>query len=369
MIDSLFQSKGGTSGSVIGVDIGTSSIKAVQLKKEHGKAVLETYGALSLGPYGQLEVGQVTNLPPEKIAQALIDLIREAGISTMSAGLSIPSASSLIFTIEIPSLVPEKEYPSVVPTEARRFIPVPISEVSLDWWPIPQRENAFEGLPEEAPAGAPAQAKSDVLVVAIHNDALAKYGEVIKKSGITALFFEIETFSNIRANFNRELSAVLVFEMGASKTKLSIVEYGIVRQFHAINKGSQDITNALLNSLGISFGAAEEMKKKWGLKGNPEDANVKEVIKLPVDYIFSESENVVLNYEKKYNKVISKVILTGGGVLLKGLKEKAAEVFNCEVVMGSPFDKVEAPAFLAPTLSLVGPEFATALGLALRNLQ
>src|SRR5258706_6956852 len=81
--------------SVIGVDIGSSAIKVVQIRKKGGKAVLETYGSLSLGPYAGGEVGVATNLPEDKISAALADLLRESGVTSKSAGVSIPSSASL----------------------------------------------------------------------------------------------------------------------------------------------------------------------------------------------------------------------------------------------------------------------------------
>jgi len=76
-----------------------------------------------------------------------------------------------------------------------------------------------------------------------------------------------------------------------------------------------------------------------------------------------------LDYEKKYNKSISKVILSGGGSLTKGLMDKISKNFSAEVVYGNPFSKTEAPAFLDSVLKNSGPEFAVAVGLALRQLQ
>jgi cell division ATPase FtsA len=76
-----------------------------------------------------------------------------------------------------------------------------------------------------------------------------------------------------------------------------------------------------------------------------------------------------LNYQRKFNKAISRVILTGGGVAMKGVFELARANFQTEVVMGDPFNKVESPAFLEDVLKVTGLEFSTALGLALRKLQ
>ncbi len=351
-----------TDDSVVGIDIGSSSIKVVQLKKKGGKAVLETYGALALGPYmeGGL-VGQTTNLPVEKISQALADVVKESGVTTKNAVLAIPSVASLIFTIELPPRVEEKEFGTIIPTEARKYIPVPITEVALDWLVIPKN---FEG--EEA--AKVTTEKTEVLVTAIHNDTITKYNEIFKQAALEPSPFEIEIFSAIRSSFAHELGSVLLVDMGALKTKLTIVDRGIVRQFHAINRGAFDITTSLSVSLGISFDKAEELKQRVGLSGDPADKTT-EIIRDSFDYIISETNSVVLGYEKKYNKVISKIILTGGGSLMKGFVELARETFRSDVVLADPFAKAQTPAFLEEVLGKIGPEFSVAVGLALRKLQ
>ena len=80
--------------SVIGVDIGSSSLKVVQLRREGAIAVLETYGELALAPYAGGEAGQATNLPADVIAESLNDLLREANVTTREAGVSIPFSRS-----------------------------------------------------------------------------------------------------------------------------------------------------------------------------------------------------------------------------------------------------------------------------------
>ncbi|MFA6251146.1 MAG: type IV pilus assembly protein PilM [Candidatus Paceibacterota bacterium] len=349
---------------ILGIDIGSSAIKVVQLKKKNGKAVLETYGILSLGPYGKTDVGTVTNLPTEDISKALLDVIKEANVTTKQAVISIPSLSSLIFTISLPSKVEESQLSKIVPIEARKYIPVPISEVTLDWFLIPQEVESVES--DETNQNN-VQTKIEILVVAIHNDTLSKYQDILKKTGLQSDSFEMEIFSNIRSSFNRDLAPVLLLDFGASKTKASIVEAGVVRVFHVINRGSQDISRNISQSLSVTFEEAEKLKRAVGLDAKI-DARVENIARLSIDYIFSDVNSVVLAYEKKYNKNISKVVLVGGGSLLKGLLDRAKENFHTEVVYGNPFAKTEAPAFLEPILETSGPEFTVAVGLALRQL-
>ena len=366
---------GGSDSSIaVGVDIGSSAIKVVEIRKKSGRIVLETYGAIALGPYTSLSPGATTNLPVDKAVEALKEVLKQSGASSTEIALAIPVQQSLIFNLELPAQIKEEEIATIVPTEARRYIPVPITEVSIDYFIFPKKELSFEEANELRAEGGEQtqnalQEKTNVLVVATQNDAAARYRSILSAGNFSASFFEIEVFSAIRANFEHELSPVMLMDFGASRTKVSIVEFGMLKSFHSIERGGADITESIAKSLSIPFSEAEKMKKEFGLLGNPADKNLADTIELHTDYIFAEANNVLLNYEKKHSRIISKVIFTGGGALLKGLTEVAVGNFRAEISMGHPFNKVGAPAFLAKVLETVGPEFAVALGLALRKLQ
>ncbi len=371
-LENLFGKK---NQSVIGVDIGSSSIKVVQLRKKGSQALLETYGELSLGPYAGVSVGQATNLTQDKIIQALHDLLveKEVNITTNLAGIAIPYSSSLMTVIEMP-IVSQKELVSMIPIEARKYIPVPISEVSLDWSVIPK--DKLDPLPEDASVsipGVPVQRKipmQDILLVAIHNDMLSRYGDIAAKNNLSTSFFEIEIFSSMRSVLDQTIAPMMIFDMGAATTKLFIVERGILRMSHTINRGSQNITSAISKSFGIEMDKAEVMKRQFGLiDTTPDGVSVANIIRLTLDFLFTEANRVILTYEKKYNKNIHKVLLVGGGSSLKGLEPLAQKSFQTEVQGGDPFSKVITPAFLDEVLKQTGPQFAVALGLALRRLQ
>lgn len=353
--------------SVLGIDIGPSSIKLVQLKKKKGRAILETYGELSLGPYVGLEIGRSTNLTTEQIAQAVIDILRESNTTTNKCGLSIQMGSSLVSFIKLPK-VDDKQLAQMIPLEARKYIPIPISEVSLDYLVIPRNDsiaseyqNSEEKFEEKT---------VDVLLVVIHNDALIRNKEINRLAKLEATFSEIEIFSSMRSVLEPGTAPQMIIDFGSGSTKVYIIERGILRTSHLISRGSQDITLAVSKSLGISVTEAEKIKREKGLikkEGEPQDIN--EVTSLTLDYIFSETGQVLFNYQKKNERNVSKIFLTGGGVLLKGLKEKAEQAFSVPVVMADPFSRVEFPAFLESVLKQAGPSFAVAIGLALRRLQ
>jgi type IV pilus assembly protein PilM len=353
------------SQSVLGVDIGSSSIKVVQLRKQSGRAILETYGELSLGPYAGFGVGQATNMPIEKITEALKDLLseQEVAIKSRMCGVAIPFSASLMSVINMP-LMSLKQLGQVMPIEARKYVPAPISEVMLDWSVIPQDKNtALETTDKNKPGSI------EVLLVAIHNSTIDKYKKIIDGSGLQNNFFEIEIFSTMRAVLDQEVAPVMILDMGAMSTKLFIVERGILRVSHTINKGSQEVTSALSKTLGITIQDAEILKREKGLAGVMGSIGLGDIMSVTFDFIFSEANQVVLSYQKKYNKNVSKVFLVGGGSALLGLDDLAKKTFQTDVVSGNPFSKVVVPAFLEEVLRKTGPEFTVAVGLALRMMQ
>lgn len=364
----------GSGASAVGIDIGSSAIKIVEVKTKRGKVILETYGSIALGPYDNLDAGRVTNLTVEKISGALKEVLKQSGVTSTSCAFAIPVQSSLIFTVELPAIVKESEMSTIIPTEARKYIPLPITEISLDYFILPKKEASFEEMNTTASdADSETQQnpkeKTNVLVVATQNNAVSKYRSIVSECQLTASFFEIEIFSSIRANFEHELSPVMLIDFGALSTKLSLVEFGMIKSYHTINRGGADITDSISKSLSIPFSEAEKMKKEFGLFGNPTEKSLADTIQIHIDYIFSEVNAVLLDYERRHSRIISKVIFTGGGALLKGLPEVATNNFKAEIEIGHPFSKLETPVFLQKVLQTIGPEFAVALGLALRNLQ
>jgi len=355
-LSELFGTKKG--GSVIGVDVGSSSLKVVQLRREGGTAVLETYGEIALGPYAGAEVGQATNLPAAKVAETLTDLLREANITSKNAGISIPFSRSLLTLVELPRRADPEEQKTVISLEARKYIPIPVQEVQLDWFVIP------EALPE----GTKPSDKVKVLIVAVHNDQLALLQKVVEGAGLAATFYEIEIFSTIRSVVDEPIKPVMVLDIGASATKAYIVERGVVALSHNIRQGGQDVTRTIASAHNLEVSHAETMKKQHGF-GNGEAPYERATIELVFSRIFDEARRVIRKYETQYQRPVAKLVLTGGGGVTKELGAYAKEFFAVDIEVADPFAKTSAPEFMRPVLKEIGPEFAVAVGLALRKLE
>ncbi len=353
--------------SVLGIDVSSSTIKVVQLGRSKGRAVLETYGELALGPYAGVEGGRATNLSADKLGEALADLMREAKVSTAECGVAIPLSSSLINVIEMPD-VGEAKLKEMVPIELRKYVPVSINEVTVDWRIVPRvemqtREDVEKQKEEEKIK------KVEVLTVAIHKETIDRYMQVMQKAKLNVSFLEIEVFSTIRVALEEELAPTMVVGLGAGTTKLYIVDRKILRESHIINRGSQEITIALTKGLGVTQQQAEEMKKTYGVVQQGVGSDVGQITSLVIDAIFAEAQRVMFAYQRKYSRNISKVVLTGGGIIIPGLVERVHDILQTDVSVANPFRKVETPAFLGDVLKQVGPEFDVAIGVALRKLE
>ncbi len=354
------------SKSVLGIDISSSTIKVVQLGRKHGQAVLETYGELALGPYAGIEPGKATNLPTAKLGEAVADLMREAKVTTTACGVAIPLSASLINVIEMPD-VGERRLRDMVPLEIRKYVPVSINEVILDWHVVPRVDT--NETPEGAAEEKDPKKKVEILAVAVHKETINRYNEVIQHAHLEPGFFEIEVFSTMRVALEETLAPTMIIGIGAGSTKVYIVDRKVLRESHVISRGSQEITIAISKALGVTPERAEELKRTYGVIKQGTDTDVAEISALVLDSLLSEAQRVMLNYQKRQARNISSVVLTGGGILLPGIVERAKAVLQTDVVVANPFDKVQAPAFLSNVLEQVGPEFDVAIGVALRKLQ
>lgn len=361
----IFSGLGNSTNTFVGIDIGSAYVKLVQLKKEKGRILLETYGEIALGPYQDDGFsGEITTLENEPLKDALANLIKQANVTANTAVISVSSATSLIFVLRLPQ-ISERELSGVIQTEARKYIPVPLSEVSLDWWMIPEKETyGDENLSSSK------KSEIDVLVAAVRNEVVNRYNDVSRGlKTFKDVRFEIETFSAVRGSFKHELSPVMLLDFGASGTRLSIIEHGVVRKFRAVNRGSAYLTSSLQKNLQVPFDEAEKIKRSVGLDKTHDNNQAFKSTEAGMSYLFSEIQNVIFDFEKEYRKPITKIILTGGGARLKGLQKEIESRYNITTTYADPFSKALSPDFLEEVLDQAGPEFAVAVGLALQGVQ
>ena len=138
---------------------------------------------------------------------------------------------------------------------------------------------------------------------------------------------------------------------------------------HNIPEGGQDVTRTIASAHGLTVKKAESLKKEHGFSTTEKSGYTTATIELVFSRIFGETKRVLQQYETSHNKSVSGIILTGGGGVTKELATYAQSIFSITVTIADPFAKTQAPAFMRPVLNEIGPEFAVAVGLALRKVQ
>jgi Tfp pilus assembly PilM family ATPase len=207
----------------------------------------------------------------------------------------------------------------------------------------------------------------DILVVAIHKETLNKYANIAYILGLELKFLEVETFSTIRSVVKHERNTTAIVDIGSSITKFYIVESGIVRTSNIINIGS----SKMLGSFRESEKAAAQ-----GAEVNGEAAKLlresmidKKNIPLDLSRIINQVRKAIVEYQKNTSRNVIDVVFTGGGSLFKDIIPYVKQELAVNVKEADPFSKVSNPAFLDEPLKEAGPEFAVAVGVALRGLK
>lgn len=341
----------------LGIDIGTASIKVVELSR-HGKRIkLENYGEILAStlyekPFRTFEKSTLL-LSSQDIARAIRAILEEAKIKTKKVAFSIPDFSSFFTWFDLPSMT-KKELPQAVRYEARQHVPLPLAEVTLDWQII------------EGKISDRQKTKLKILLVAVPNEVINQYQEIATLAHLELQALEAEAFALLRPSVKNEKKVMALIDIGAQSTICSIIDKGVLKRSHSFDLSGNDLTETLSKSMNIDYKEAEKLKKKQGLLVEQDS---REILLPLIDSILIEIKKTSENFYQTESKQIEKIILAGGSALIPGLKEYFAEQFKKEVVTANPFSDIFYPPILEKTLKKMGPSFAITVGVALRGLE
>ena len=358
--------------SKIGVDIGTSSIKIIELSKEGGRFKLENYGLFELESVdeavkisNQAAGDKPVQLSDRDLAWGISEILKRAKIKTREAVASVPSFSTFATVITMPYLS-EEDVAKAIPFEARKYIPLPLSEVVLDWSiiSIAQEKNALPSEINQPPSKPPIV---EVFLVAVPKDETVRYQTIMKNAGLNLRALELENSALIRALIGNDLSPVAIINIGGRSTSILIAEGGFERISHNYEIGGFEITKSIARSLNVSLRRAEELKRSLGVK--PGDSNViHEAMSSLIDMMVFEAKKTIHNYEDQRKTKIVKVLLIGGLTKMPNFVSYFGEKLGMPVSLGNPLARVIVPPELAPLQTEINSTFAVAIGLAMREI-
>lgn len=359
-------------GGFLGIDIGTSSIKLVQLSSDGTTITLDTYGEIDLGSYGDREPRKAVHLTSNQIAAALLDVIHGANATARKGGMSIPFSATLINVVDLPRRdVDQME--KIIASEVKPLIPVPLESVILNWFVLTDEdpvETSIAAIESKKPIVAQTE---KVMLIATEKELVNAYTTIADQNGLTVDFLEVEFFSSTRASKSAALGPALVMDFGATSTKLYVMNgRGTVVATHAVPLGGEAMTESIMKECEWNFEKSEETKRTHGLvklgEFTPhEHTAIHSAINIVLAKILDDAAHFVKDVSHTGTDA-QKVVLIGGGACMPGIIEAVHEKLKIETVQSQPFGYTQVPIILEDVVKEVGPKFAVAVGAALRGM-
>jgi type IV pilus assembly protein PilM len=342
--------------SIIGLDLGNTSFRAVEIERKKGELYLLKTAAYE---NTKLSFDSEAKEDVDAYAYALREFISDAGFTTPNVSVGLDERYIYMRIIKLPQMS-DKDLKNAVNFEAEQYIPLPLNEVNVSFQRLDVDYND--------------KAKVNIQVVAARKAILERYIQVLKKSRLVPKSIEPETLALSRAigDSTENPAASLILDMGYSRTIIIISYGGYVRFTRNIPIGGDVLTRALKQTLNLDQNQAEEYKKTYGMERAQVDGKVYDVLKPHIDSIISEVQRASIFFTKQQpNASIKRVILSGGTAQMPGLLLYLASNIDFEVETASPFKNFQLSPKVAqqdPKLMDHSPVYSTAIGLALKDL-
>lgn len=339
----------------VGLDIGFSSIKVASLLKDN-----DQYKLVSLGSIPSSQPGIVSNADEdlEVLANSIKKLLEAAKIDQKEVIVALPE--SRVFTRVIDDLpyLSDAELGSTIRYAAEEFIPMPLSDVNLNWQVLVRSEVKSKN------------AKTVVLVIASPKNAVLKYIKVLNYAGLRAKALETEIIAITRSlvGNNPFSPSTLIMQLGATTTDFVAVSKGLIWLTRSISTGGMALTRSLAQHFNFEMNQAEQYKKIYGMMEDQLEGKVFEALKPVVDIIAGEGRRVIQAFETKYpSNPIKRVIVSGGGAKMPGFVVYLANIFGLEVQEADPWYSIVKQKDVVLKLAQDTPSYSVAVGLALRE--
>ena len=344
--------------SLVGLDIGSSAVKAIELKPS-GKAYKVTAFGSEPVPPDSIVDGAI--IDGAAVVEAIRRLFDSRNIKTKEVAASLSGNAVIVKKIALPAMT-QAELAESIYWEAEQYIPFDIQDVNLDYQIL------------DAGSAAAGKSTMDVLLVAAKKEKIADYTGVIGQAGRAAVVVDVDAFALQNAyevNYGFQPGAVvMLLNVGASATNINILQGDQSVFTRDIAIGGNAYTEAVQKELNLAFEQADQLKRGVPVEGASfEDAR-------PV--LRAVTENVMLEVQKTFDlfkataasEKVDRIVISGGASRAEGFIEMLTERFEAPVEVFDPFKKVafDAKKFNVDSAEEIGPTVAVAVGLALRRV-
>ena len=347
----LFKSK-----EVIGVDIGTSSIKLVELKEVSKGFQLQNFTVSPVPPQAIVD-GAI--MDAGAIVDSLQSALQESRIKRKQVAMGLSGQSVIVKKISLPEM-PEEELEESIHWEAEQYIPFDIDDVNLDFHILDSGTSPEEG-------------KMDVLLVAVKKDKIDDYTSLVIQAGLTPSIVDLDAFALQNAyELNYEVVSgknIALVNVGAGIMNLNVMRNGVSTFTRDISIGGNQYTESIQKELNVSIDEAEQLKLGQQI-GDIRPETVREIM-APV------TESVALEIQRSFDffratttdQDVDKIVLSGGCAKVANIDQILTEQLKIEVEISNPFQNIQVnekkfdPQYIADN----APIAAIGVGLALRK--
>lgn len=344
----------------LGVDIGTTSIKAVEVKQGEKLPAVLNYGMLELGGYllranNALQTSTL-KIFEEEAAELLKILVGRMKPRAREAVASLPAFAAFTTVLDFPAMTPE-ELKKTIAFQAKEYIPQPLSEVAIDWLKVGEftDEKGFR--------------HDQILLISVSREHIKRYQRLFKLAGLTLRALEIEPLSLARLLTSGDPTLTLLVDVGSRSTSIAFAVRGELRFVSQSDFAGASLTQALAQGLNINPLRAEELKRERGISRAGQGYELSTIMLPFLDAIINEVKKAQFSYGSQFPGAPQpeRMVLTGGGANLMGLEAYMEKEMGMPVVKAAPFARFEHVHEIEPLAPEVGPVLAVALGLAMRE--
>ena len=347
---------------LIGIDIGSHSIKIVDIADKRSGMVLQNFGMIEL-PQGAIVEGSIKEI--EIVSSALKNLLKNLKIKNKNVATSISGYSVIVKKITIPKKE-EEELEQRMPSEAEQYIPFDINDVNLDFQILPsEKEEAEDEEKEEL---------MDVLLVAAKKDITEEYISLLHLSELNPMVLDIDAFALQNAfeiSNHEQAGCHALVNIGAQQLTINIIKDGVSIFTRDSSYGGSQITSVIQQEFNIPYQEAEMIK----LGSKPLETNKRPIL----EEIFSST---VTRWAQEVKRAldfvattfigarVENILLSGGSSLVKGFGKYLGLETGIKIEMLNPFSNLEIKEklFDANYLNYHAPIAAISIGLALRSI-
>ncbi|OGC92852.1 hypothetical protein A2899_01365 [Candidatus Amesbacteria bacterium RIFCSPLOWO2_01_FULL_49_25] len=334
----------------IGVDIGSASIKLVELVPS-GRMGWRLTAAITVPS----PVARFVDSPTGQtaMAQSLAKAYKEAGMRAKRVVVALPEEQISTHVVEMPALS-EAEVEQALKWQVEQYIPIPAEQAIWSYQVIRKTEGEQGGM--------------EILLAAVAKTTVEGYQKVIEQAGLEVLAMETELMATARAVVPPGAPLALIVDIGAKSTDLGIVDRGMLVFSRTIPTAGEAFTRAIESALGVDSAQAEQFKNSYGFSKQLMEGKLGEIMRPVLSIIASEIRKTGDFYLSKHGgDAVKEVVLAGGVAALPDVVGILSGALGLEVVVGDPFSRVELDKKQRQVLGAGAPLYAVSVGLAMRE--